>query len=121
VESVDLKDLGAFIKDFADAGFDPADLENHIRTLVEFPERDEEVLAAAHEERVQRAHDLALATAPHRPGPADPSEESFARQAPQTRVATRRRTTRRDRVTKQRRARHLVAPRPGTLVFPRAA
>lgn len=122
VESVDLKELGEFIKDYADAGFDPADLDNHIRSLVEFPEVDDAAQRTAHDERVRRAREMAQATEPHRPGPAEPDEPALRTAAPQRQPTTKRRgTTRRDRLWKQRRAHHLVAPRPGTLVFPRAA
>lgn len=41
VETVDLKELGQFIKDYAQAGFDVSDLDNHIRMLTGFPEREE--------------------------------------------------------------------------------
>jgi hypothetical protein len=122
VESVDLKDVGQFIKDVSDAGFDVADLENHVRRLVEMPERDEAALAAAHDVRVQRARAMAQATEPHRPGPADPAEPAFAESAPQRRVDTRRRRlTKADRVYTQHVARRSYPVRKGSLVFPRAA
>jgi hypothetical protein len=42
IESVDLKDLATFISAYSQVGgFDVSDLENHVRRLAGFPERDE--------------------------------------------------------------------------------
>lgn len=41
VESISLRDLGTFIKDMAMAGFDVLDLEQHVRMVAGFPEKEE--------------------------------------------------------------------------------
>jgi hypothetical protein len=54
VETVDLRDLSAFISAYAQAGFDVSDLENDVRRLAGFPERDPEA-QAQHEREVAAA------------------------------------------------------------------
>jgi len=77
VESVDLRELGEFVKDLAQASFETRDLDNHVRTLAGFPERDEAYLAAQDrkeqaEERRQLQQQQALQATTREPTDARP-------------------------------------------------
>jgi hypothetical protein len=74
VESPDLDELGNFILKYAGAGFETADLENTIRTLAGWPERDEEVIAQAQADEDARAQQQREAEA---------EAQALARQQPQ--------------------------------------
>jgi hypothetical protein len=96
VESPDLDELGNFILKYAGAGFETADLENTIRLLAGWPERDEEVIEAAHAHDDARAQQQA-AVAPGQgetPGAGDLEALAKRVQAPQTGRVRRRRGSR---------------------------
>jgi hypothetical protein len=47
IQTIDLKEIGQYIKDLSGAGFDLLDLENHLRTIGGMPERTAPALPAA--------------------------------------------------------------------------
>jgi hypothetical protein len=46
IQTIDLKEIGQYVKDLSGAGFDLLDLENHLRTIGGMPERTEPALPA---------------------------------------------------------------------------